>query len=82
MRRKSVDSTHIFIQFASEFQCYTEVISVVPQDISVKATHREDVFGAQETRPSAGTVLTKMERNKERYYFDNENPPVTNELVD
>ena len=35
------DSTHIFIQFASEFQCYTEVISVVPQDISVKATHRE-----------------------------------------
>ena len=43
MRRKSVDSTHIFIQFASEFQCYTEVISVVPQDISVKATHRDKV---------------------------------------
>ena len=42
MRRKSVDSTHIFIQFASEFQCYTEVISVVPQDISVKAIHREN----------------------------------------
>ena len=40
MRRKSADSTHIFIQFASDFQCYTEVISVVPQDISVKATHR------------------------------------------
>ena len=39
-RWKSADSTHIFIQFASELQCCTEDISVVPQDISVKATHR------------------------------------------
>ena len=40
-RWKSADPTHIFIQFASELQCCTEDISVVPQDISVKATHRE-----------------------------------------
>ena len=40
-RWKSVDSTHIFIQFASELQCCCDDISVVPQDISVKATHRE-----------------------------------------
>ena len=39
-RWKSVDSTHIFIQFSSELQCCTNDISVVPQDISVKATHR------------------------------------------
>ena len=39
-RWKSVDSTHIFIQFASDHQCCTDDISVVPQDISVKATHR------------------------------------------
>ena len=41
MRRKSVVSTHIFTQSASEHQCCTEVISVVPRDISVKATNRE-----------------------------------------
>ena len=40
-RWKSVDSTHIFIQFASDHQCCTDDISVVPQDISVKATHRD-----------------------------------------
>ena len=41
MRGKRVDSTHIFILFASDFQCYTEVTSVVPQDISITATHRD-----------------------------------------
>ena len=44
MRQKGVDLPHIFIQFASELQCYTEVISVAPQDISVKATHRAYVY--------------------------------------
>ena len=46
-RWKSVDSTHIFIQFASELQCCTGDISVVPQDVSVKATHRA-IFQAKQ----------------------------------
>ena len=42
MRRKSIDSH--FHPVSIELQCCTEVISGVPQDISVKAIHREMDF--------------------------------------